>query len=171
MQQVDTGEEGDASPGLATVAASLSTFVPVAVGIGMMGAADGEGGLIATGFAFTTLGLVIGPSAGHWYAGEAGRGAATMGLRFLAFGAGGGLTFGGIAVLVDSNDTGAEVAGFTMVGLASVMGAAGLGLVIWDLVDAGEAARRSNREDNEQRRGTGPQVRFGVGQLSAEWRF
>lgn len=171
IERVETGEEGDAAPGLAIMAASVSTFVPAAIGLGMMGLADLEGGPLVAGFAVASLGLVVGPSVGHWYAGEGGRGAATMGLRFLAFGGGAGLAFGGIAVLSDSNDTGAEAGGFTLVGLASVMGAAGLGLVIWDLADAGEAARRSNREDLEDRWAAGPRIGFGVGRLSAEWSF
>ncbi|HUH04402.1 MAG TPA: hypothetical protein VML75_20545 [Kofleriaceae bacterium] len=129
----------DKSPWIATGLAVGVTVGGVAVGAvaeSLDDDASSPATRVAQGVAYA--GLVAGPSAGHWYAGEHGHALRWTGVRAA------GLTalVGGI-VLVDRYDDGAP---FTS-GLALMFvggGAYAVGLY-WDLFDAHRAARRSNR--------------------------
>jgi hypothetical protein len=116
---------------------------------------------LAAGLASIGLGAVVGPSVGHIYAGEGLHAFALIGGRLLAFGASAALVTAGVFMAADDQQApGAVVAAF---GAAS--GCVGLGLMIWDLVDAPSAAERDNESTAL------PRVDVGPTGARAEWRF
>ncbi len=168
-----TGAEGDCSPAAAGWIAAMSTLVPVGIGFTMTSLVEenrDEDGALVAGLALVGLGAVVGPSAGHFYAGEAGRGLATTGLRLLAFGNTAGFGVFGAATMFNSRDT---AVGWMLLALAGVSGAGGFGLMVYDLVDAPSAARRANREDQSPQKDQAvvPDVTVGPAGGSLTWTF
>jgi len=152
-----TGDEGSSSPAIAGWASNLSTFLPMAGGFLIMGASPERqnGDYIATGITMVSLAAVLGPSIGHFYAGEIGHGFGFAGLRLLCFGSSVGLSMLGVfAAFGDSDATAAA----PLLALAGVSGSVGLGLMLYDLIDAADAARRSNREEAAARRYAMPEI-------------
>jgi len=141
-----TGAEGDLSPTAAGVMAVLATVVPVGIGFTMTALVERkEGEATIAGVVVAGTGVVIGPSIGHFYAGETGHALGTSGLRLLAFGNTFGLGLLGLVTMYGGNRQD-SAPGWMLLGMAGISGAAGLGLVAYDLVDAPSAARRANRE-------------------------
>lgn len=117
-----------ASAYLITIAA---TAVPVA--ISAIGAEDGDGRGAAVFGVIGVAGMVLGPSAGHWYAGER----VTTGL-VLRVGA------AGAVVALAVNDPQLEHPAPTLLGLLAAVALWETG-VIWDAVTLPRAVRRYNR--------------------------
>lgn len=114
-------------------------------GFGMMvaGARWDSSGLSLAGFAVT----LIGPSAGHFYAGEAGRGLAHTGLRAGAVGA---ILAGATWGFFDCFDLyGEDTCEFSPGATALIVGGVvlGAGSTIYSLYDAPRAARRHNARE------------------------
>lgn len=128
----------DKSPALALHLSLLGT----GAGFGMMvaGARWDLSGLSLAGFAVT----LVGPSAGHFYAGESGRGLAHTGLRAGAVAAVlAGATWG----IFDCFDVyGEDTCDFSPGATALIIGgvALGAGSMIYSVYDAPRAARRHN---------------------------
>lgn len=123
------------------------------------------------GYMMIGLGTIIGPSIGHFYAGDVMWGLGGTGLRLLAIGSSAGLIAAGGAA---ASDRDSREGGIALMALGAAAGSVGLGLVIWDLVDAPEAARRANREHakNERKKTAWvPDVRMGLGAGSMRWTF
>jgi hypothetical protein len=105
---------------------------------------EGRAEGILTGYIVASLGIGIGASAGHFYAGETGRGVLTAVFRVFGFGVGGVMLISAWAgraseyPRMSAGDAQLQAAE----GLALV--AASLGLAIYDMVDAPRAARRTN---------------------------
>jgi hypothetical protein len=161
--------EGPYYTDVAGWSSALATAIPVFAGFFLVVVADRSGSdeevdMIASGLALVAAGSTFGPSIGHLYANEWGHGLATMGLRLLAFGGSVALITGGIELA--NNDDEAAGGGVVMM-LGALSGAAGLGLMIYDLVDAPEAARRANREARQH----GPALSIGPGSLALGWSF
>ncbi|MBW2454496.1 MAG: hypothetical protein JRI68_08295 [Deltaproteobacteria bacterium] len=166
-----TGAEGDSSPAAAGWLAVLSTLVPVGIGFTMTTLVErNESEGMMAGLVVVGTGAVVGPSMGHFYAGEVGHGLATAGIRLVAFGNAFGLGFLGVATMQSSQD---RALGWMMLGLAGASGAGGLGLMIYDLVDAPSAARRANREDPSPRDELAavPDITLGPAGGSLTWTF
>jgi hypothetical protein len=149
----------DRSEGVALFLAITSTVLPVAGGVAMIvaGARGDEGDLVAGGIALAAFGLSVGPSVGHFYAGEVKHGTLTaLGRLGLMLGAGmcvlGGLFMGGISYLANGDEDTATrwlVAGMVIAGFPAL---AALGLALADLLDApGAVRRRMRRRVREQR--------------------
>jgi hypothetical protein len=161
------GDVGPYSPAIAAVAANAATFGPMALGIALMaaGGAEQDEGVFFGGVAVTATASVFGPSVGHWYAGEGGRGAISMALRFVTFGGSVGLVVAGFA----TEDLAPAVVLATFGG---IFGGAGLGLMVWDLADAPDAARRANREaESGSKDARIPAITIGAHGIGPEWRF
>ena len=152
-----TGAEGDKSPSTAGLLSAFSTLAPIGIGFTFTAFAERNAHeLTMAGLVMVSTGAVLGPSIGHFYAGEPGRGLGMTGLRLLAFGNAVGLSVLGIGSLSyreyddgyggGSNDS---TLGIAMIGFGAASGCAGLGLMILDLNDAPSAARRANREARE----------------------
>jgi hypothetical protein len=71
-------------------------------------------------------------------------------------------------IVASESDESAAAGGFLMV-LGASSAAAGLGLMVWDLIDAPEAARRANAEERKDARI--PDIRVGAGSLEMRWRY
>jgi hypothetical protein len=142
---LDTGELKLKSPGVALGLSLGITLGSLATSIAMVAAGissrDDSGALIGVGFTIGTLGLAFGPSAGHFYAGDTGRG---LGMGFGRLGAMGG-TFGlGFLALMAGFGGAEELAvGFLICGIGA--GVTSVVLAIWDIAAAPGAARRANK--------------------------
>lgn len=134
------------SPTTAVLLALGSTFAPVGAGVGMILAGDGDVDL--AGALLIGAGALIGPSLGHFYANEWGRGLATVGLR--ALGALGGFGLTGLGFVFAFGQM--PAAGVACLVGAAALGLTTLGLAIYDFVDAADAARRYNRKQRVRRR-------------------
>jgi len=117
------------SPSKATWLSVLSTVVPTAGGIGLIAVSDGTEPLQILGGVLIGLGVEIGPSVGHFYAGRTG----LLLPRILASGA-----FAYAALDSDNWDTGE---GLAIVGIA-VAGAT----VLIDIALASDAATAWNKK-------------------------
>lgn len=107
----------------------------------------GDGDSAAAGFLLLDLTLSIGPSCGHFYAGETKHALLTTALRFVSYGLGELLIINAVINNVEyPRDPAAASSQRMMLGMGLV--AIDLGLTIYDIIDAGPAATRSN-----QRRG------------------
>jgi hypothetical protein len=112
--------------------------------LGGMFASGGRAEGIIAGYITASIGIGIGASAGHFYAGEVGRGLFTAAIRLVGFG------FGGVMLISAWASRASEYPRMSAgdaqieggVGLALI--AASLGLAIYDMVDAPSAARRTN---------------------------
>lgn len=133
-----SGGPAEKSPATALNLALLGT----GTGFGMM-VAGGRwklDGLSLAGFAVT----LIGPSAGHFYAGENGRGLAHTGLRVSAVAA---ILVGAVWGLGDClGDTDEDTCDLSPGATAAIAGGVvvGLGSMVYSLYDAPRAARRHN---------------------------
>ncbi|PWB74484.1 hypothetical protein C3F09_03900 [candidate division GN15 bacterium] len=120
----------------------LWTFVPVAIGGGIVlkgVQGNSNTGLIVAGTTIGGLGLLVGPSAGHIYAGRP-HPVSGMGLRLL-IGVVGGAAVLGIAI-------GESMGGDDFSGTASVAGVSGaaiIGSVVYDIATASRSAERYNQ--------------------------
>jgi hypothetical protein len=124
------------SPGVAAGLSIVSTVVPMLLG----------GGLLVVqpfaGLALFSLGLGIGPSLGHFYAGEPGH-AVITGLLRLGVATGGALLIlGGLLSGIDGDSSSTSPEGLFAGG--TVLLVAAVGLAIYDMVDAPRAAHRTN---------------------------
>jgi hypothetical protein len=129
-----------------------------------------EIGMQAAGFTMVGLGLIVGPSVGHLYAGDTLWGLAGMGLRLLTIGGSAGLMTAGGMIASEGRDN--RGSGAAVMALGTAAACVGLGLVIWDLLDAPEAARRANAEHRKKDQAVPiPDVQVGAGSLSLRWRF
>ncbi len=166
-----TGAEGDKSPSTAGLLSVISTLAPIGLGFAIPSFAErAEGEVITVGMVMVGTGMVFGPSIGHIYAGEPGRGFGMAGLRVLAFGNMAGLGVLGAGAMFSSQESALGVA---LLGTAAVSGCVGVGLMIFDLVDAPSAARRTNREaltaTDEQ--AALPTISIGPGSGALTWTF
>jgi hypothetical protein len=152
------------SPRTAAMASLLSTIIPVTLGVGMAAGCSTHSrflhtdhpafGCFVAGITLIGTGTIVGPSIGHYYAGETRRGINKMLLRLLLVGGGGllggiGLNMIGGSVYVDilgspSEGKSMQGGGIALLTLGAMALAAGTVLVIRDLVDAPRAARRTN---------------------------
>ncbi len=159
----------------------LATTLPMIGGFLLVGVARREGsnfpvvveeeiGMQAAGLVMVGLGLVAGPSVAQFYVGDTLRGLAGAGLRLLTIGGGAGLIVGGVGLIADDRDD--RPAGAVLMALGAASSSVGFGLVIWDLLDAPEAARRANREHRENERNELlPNIDVGAGSLRLRWRY
>lgn len=148
----------DRSEASALLVALAGTLLPTAGGATMIviGANNGNSSLLGGGIALAGFGLTLGPSMGHFYAGEVEHGGlmalARAGLILAGFG---GVAFAGMVAFVavfdgDEGDaTGWIVLGFVA---AAVCGLATIGLGIADMIDAPAAVRRRLRRRLRQQR-------------------
>lgn len=122
-------EEGPKSPFLATLLSFGATAAPSALGYAIFGNA-GSGGQVSDGLLLTIgASVLIGPSAGHWYAGKVvTTGLVVRALGFLALS--GAISAGG------DTETGT---GLLFVGAAMLVGGGA-----YDLATADRSARESN---------------------------
>lgn len=118
-------ESDDKSPTVATVASVGVTVGSLAGAIGLAVQGKGQSGLYVA-----SAGMLLGPSVGHWYAGEVG----VTGL--VLRGAGLGLIALTITSPLESQATAGYVIGFG----ALIAGA------MYDFGTAGDSARRANRK-------------------------
>ena len=93
----------------------------------------------------------------------------TVGLRFLGFGGNVGFFVAGVA----TGFNGDRGVAFTMFMLGGIMGSGALGLMLWDLADAPEAARRANREAGQRGETSWliPTPTVGPHGIGPEWTF
>jgi len=142
--QLDTGDVQLKSPGMALGLSLGITLGSIAASIAMVAAGidtrDG-GALVGAGFTIGTLGLTFGPSVGHFYAGNVGRGIG-MGFARLGVFAGG---FGLGVLSLASAFGGSEGAAVAFLVCSIGAGLTGVGLAIWDIATAPGAARRANK--------------------------
>jgi hypothetical protein len=131
------GVEPDRSESTAITLSVGSTLGGIAAGITLMAASGGNGGTIATGITLAALGLGVGPSLGHFYAGEVGRGLLMSLGRLVS----GGASFGFFVGYVLSGIGGGD--GTAGMGVASIgFGLLTVTLAVIDLIDAPAAVRR-----------------------------
>lgn len=127
-----------ASPGIAL---ALATGMTGAAGVVYLVAAEADDDRVkvASVLTATTL-MVIGPSAGHLYAGDSGE---AVGMSLVRAG-GLGVAFYGFSRMVDDLDDCAEACGDH--GLLVAVGGLGIwsAAAIYDLIDAPRAAARAN---------------------------
>jgi hypothetical protein len=116
----------------------LGTAVPVVVGYERIRLANLKSDESAAGALLVLGGLVIGPSLGHFYAGEPGRASFGIGLRVLSLA---GLA-GAAAVSWENESTGSEALAIGFLGLGSAV-------VIADIAGAPKSARRHNQKLRE----------------------
>lgn len=123
------------------------TFVPAAVGGGLVlkgvqGNMHGNAQIafIAAGAAIGGLGLLIGPSTGHIYAGRP-HPMSGMGLRLLVGVVGGGAV---MIVAIGESFSGTDFSGTAAIATAS--GAVIIGSVIYDIATAARSAERYNKK-------------------------
>ena len=162
------------SPAVALLLPLTLTIAPVIAGVGLF-AADSEQAR-HVGFVVMNTGLLLGPSLGHFYAGEVRHGLLTLGIR-------GALVGGSIALyaaalgstpdrpMTSYDDDSAGI----MLLLAFTLAIGAFGVGIYDLVDAPLAANRTNakllvssvavapmiiRRDNESQLGLMVSARF-----------
>lgn len=127
------------SPGTATALAVGGTLLPaaaIALGFSVVDDNPGLGSLaITTG----TIGLGLGPSAGHWYAGKSVTGG--LGLRVL------GAAVAGAGAMKAMDDCFLETQPCSSVGDSIMVAGAAVfvGGVVWDIATADNAARDWNR--------------------------
>lgn len=127
-------------PAVAVFLALTATAAPMLAGGILLGSDLGDTAERG-GFALLALGATLGPSAGHIYAGEYVHGALTAGIRVAA--ATGG--FLSLAVgAIEGLGAGGPNYGLMVLGVG-LIGGAGV-LALYDLVDAGFAARRANEQ-------------------------
>ena len=131
------------SPAVALLLPLTLTLVPVVAGVGLF-AADSEQAR-TVGFVVMNTGILLGPSLGHFYAGEIKHGLVTLGIR-------GALVSGSLALYAAArnsapgrqdysyDDDSAGILGLLAFTLA--IGAFGVG--IYDFIDAPRAANRTN---------------------------
>lgn len=136
-------ESGDKSPGLALGLSLLGTTAGYAT---LFAAADSESdGLWLLGFG----GIVVGPSLGHFYAGELGRGVNHSLVRVGAA----GVIFAGALVTFADCWGGDEEDSCSGAGPAIMVGGAvlGIGSSLYSIVDSPAAARRHNEARRKHR--------------------
>ena len=129
------------SPAFGSTLAGVSTLGPVVAGLPLL-----VHGHASLGAALIAAGICLGPSLGHFYAGEWGNGFTRLVRRSLIFGGAALVSWLGVGSLGMAGSTGgggeASLALlFTGVGIATVA----FGFAIYDLSDSGEASRRANR--------------------------
>jgi hypothetical protein len=131
----------------ATLLALGGTLVPV-----VLGATLTRMGHVRAGLPVFALGLTVGPSLGHYYAGEYGVPMVKTLVR-------GGFSAASVAVMLDAYEEGQDCHNsLGCIGHGIVMMAGSLlmipavGLAIWDLIDASFAAKRVNRKLLRRRR-------------------
>jgi len=131
------------SPAIALILPLTLTLVPVVTGVGLF-AADSEQ-VRTVGFVVMNTGLLLGPSVGHFYAGEPGHGLLTLGIR-------GALVAGSLALYAAAQSTtpdrpnhsyDEDTAGLLGV-LAFTLAIGAFGVGICDFIDAPRAANRTN---------------------------
>lgn len=127
---------GDKDPGVATLLSIAGTVVPSALVLSAAGTENGSAGLFLAGL----LGMELGPSLGHWYAGDyltAGLGMRAGGTALLVVGLGEALQ------CLDVNDGSCHSGGE-----APLLIGAGLFVTgsIYDIATAGRAANQWNKE-------------------------
>jgi hypothetical protein len=112
---------------------ALATSGPAAVGLLVFGDRDDPRGAI--GGMIATAGMVVGPTAGHWYAGRTWTTGLTLRLA----------SMGIVAGMVIRDQQEPLELGTVIVGLTAAGGLWGTGAV-WDLVTLPRSVRRYNRE-------------------------
>jgi hypothetical protein len=112
--------------------------------LGGMFASEGRAEGVIAGYVAASLGLGIGASAGHFYAGEVGRGLLTAALRLVGFGFGGLMLISAWAGRASEYPRMSAGEAQTEAGMGLALIASSLGLAIYDMVDAPRAARRTN---------------------------
>jgi hypothetical protein len=153
------------SPGLAAALGVGATVLPAAAGIAVMARGRADVGL----FLFSS-GLIVGPSVGHFYSGEGGRGGWTAATRLAVYGTGVATTTLSLAAALGGADDWFYFAG----GTAIAHSIAGLSLTVWGMVDGTNAAHRSNerrREASSTSRLLPRDMAVGPGGVSATWAF
>jgi hypothetical protein len=127
------------SPAVAVALSCITTFGVTGLGVGLLQTEP------LSGLAMMALGVAVGPSIGHLYAGEVGHGLLTAGLR-LGLGVGGGLLMlGGLFSGLDceGSDSACDSGEGLFVGGMVALGGAAV-LAVYDLFDSGFAAVRAN---------------------------
>ena len=119
----------------AAVLMSLTTTAALTAGGIALGAAGSE----QAGFGLFALGVVVAPSLGHFYAGEWGHGLITSGLR-LGLGTATLVTAVSSMFAHERDESGANGAAAVGLGIATV------GLMLYDIIDAPLAAKRTNKK-------------------------
>ncbi len=127
---------GNKDPGVATLLSIAGTVVPTAIVVSAAGTENGSVGLVLAGL----LGMELGPSLGHWYAGDyltPGLGMRAGGTALLVVGLGEALQ------CIDVNDGSCRSGGE-----APLLIGAGLFVTgtIYDIATAGHAANTWNKE-------------------------
>jgi hypothetical protein len=156
-------ERDQKSPALATTLA----IAPVAIGMGLTIAGGLHDSPEAVGGGLAVL--AVGPSAGHFYTGDLGRGLAASGVRTV-----GGLaaTLGAYLVLdnlcIDERSCDQDdLKGTGGAALVIAGGVAVVGATVYDIIDAGRSARRHNARiavtPTVLPGASGPQVGLAVG--------
>lgn len=127
---------------------SLTSLVGTGLGIGLAflgNESPSRPWLINTGWALATASYVVGPSAGHLYAGEASHAAGFSALRLGLGGAGLALMADGLVEHMDCEEYGSDGSGCGGLEIAAgiTLFATSTALVFYDIVDAPRAARRA----------------------------
>jgi hypothetical protein len=130
-------DSGDKSPGVALGLSLLGTaggYAAIAAG-----SENGNEGLVWLGLG----GILVGPSLGHFYAGESGR---AIGHSLIRLGAVGTMFAGAVITFADCWDD--EDGDCGSVGPVIIVGGAvlGVGSTVYSIADAPAAARRHNQE-------------------------
>jgi hypothetical protein len=131
---------GGKSPGTALALSLMSTVVPIGAGIALM-ATESPAGLIPF-----LGGILVGPSIGHFYAGNTGRGLATAGLRTVSL-VGGTLAAYAICPYDGCSDSDVQAATWVLIATAGLT----LGSSVVDIATAPDAARRYNERQQAAR--------------------
>jgi len=121
----------DLSPGFAVALSLFSTLMPVAIGTGVMTRSP------IAGMSLLGLGLGVGPSAGHLYAGELGHFFLLSGIRLALAASGTLMVLFGVAAAFSGEGGGLAIGGVTL-------GVIAVGLAVYDCVDAPNAVHRAN---------------------------
>jgi hypothetical protein len=125
------------SPGVALGLSLGGYLVPTAVGLTMLFAGRTDE-LRMAGMVVGALGASLGPSLGHFYTGNVGRGVLTSLGR-------GGLITGSVFMCIAGAFSYGDKAGGLIAG-GAVLAAGAFALTLWDLIDAPFAARRANAQ-------------------------
>jgi hypothetical protein len=129
----------------------LATVVPTALGVTLANAGSGAGGWLVF------YGIFFGPSTGHFYAGKAGRGLASAGLRLaMTLGA----AFGIVAECSPNPWAPCDEGAVSTIGYLWLAGMTAS--AVYDIATAGRTAHRWNQEHQPKRLSVMPQIGPGM---------
>ncbi|MBN1694390.1 hypothetical protein JW879_03205 [candidate division WOR-3 bacterium] len=136
------------NPGNAVGASLAGTLLPSMPLLLCMGTQESDGSIVAGSFILSLAGFVIGPSAGHFYAGNSSRAQKSMGLRTVFALVGGAGILTGFANLCHE-DFGAAKGGAA---IATISGICILGSAAYDISTCPQSVEKYNKSISDHGR-------------------